>query len=361
MPIASDEMVEKFKAENPSAYREWISQEGLSIIDGHYVPDLKTLELRPWKRRGGFGVYINHEASSYGNDCYVCEIPAGGKLEPQRQLFEETIYVLSGSGASSVWYNDGKRIRFEWQTGSLFSVPLNAWHQHHNLSGVTPVRFVSSTNGPIVLNLYRDPEFVFRNPYEFRDRFADESDYFNGEGVQRGYIWETNFVSDLRNLPLNLAAKERGAGGKHLRFTLAGSSQLTHISEFGVGTYKKGHRHGPGAQIVIVSGHGYSLMWPEGSSPRRYDWQPGSLVIPPDRWFHQHFNTGSEPARYLALKFEGTMDRNEQGVPNAWFSQKEGGQQVNYADEDPMIREMFEKSLAINGIQSRMNSSNEFE
>ena len=360
MPKASEEMVARFKAETYSAYREWVLQEGLEIVDGHYIPNLKTMQLRPWKRRGGSGAYINHEASSFSNDCYVCEIPAGGKLEPQRQLFEEMIYVLEGRGATTVWNNAGQRATFEWQAGSLFAVPLNAWHQHFNGSGEKPARYVSATNAPVVLNLYRDPEFIFNNPYDFKSRFSGQPDFFNGEGTQVGYHWETNFVADLVTIPL-MAAKERGAGGGHLRFTLSNSSQLSHISEFPVDTYKKGHRHGPGAHVIVVSGKGYSLMWPEGSPINRYDWEPGSLIIPPGRWFHQHFNTGSQPARYLALKFEGTMDRNEQGVPKAWLNLKEGGEQINYADEDPMVRKMFEEELAKIGEQSKMGPAYEAE
>ena len=71
----------------------------------------------------------------------------------------------------------------------------------------------------------------------------------------------------------------------------------SHISQFPVATYKKAHCHGPGAHVIVMSGEGYTLMWPEGEEPRRYDWKEGSMVVPPNLWFHQHFNTGTTPVR----------------------------------------------------------------
>jgi hypothetical protein len=131
-----------------------------------------------------------------------------------------------------------------------------------------------------------------------------------------------------------------------------------HISEFPVGTYKKGHRHGPGAHVVIIGGQGYSLMWPEGEPIKRFDWYDGSVIVPPDGWFHQHFNTGKIPARYLALRW------GSRKFPRPWsggadggtdLSLKEGGNQIEYADEDPMIRRMFEEELAKQGVICRMD------
>ena len=45
------------------------------------------------------------------------------------------------------------------------------------------------------------------------------------------------------------------------------------------------------------------------------------MIVPPNLWLHQHFNTGTTPARYLAFKAEGVAIRNAQGVPKAWISQ----------------------------------------
>ena len=358
--IVSDDLAKKFKTEKDSPYVRWVADEGLDIIAAHYVEDLKTVELKPWARRGGRGVFINHEASRTSNDCYVAEIPAGGALEPQRQLFEEMILVLSGHGSTSVWNDAGKKVTFEWGPGSIFAIPLNTVHQHFNGSGTEVARFVSSTNAPPIINMYDDPEFVFNTSYDFPSRFNGEPDYFDNKDEQDGLLLKTNFVWDSVSLPL-IAAKERGAGGGHIRFTMARGSMNSHISQFPTATYKKGHRHGPGAHVIILSGEGYSLMWPEGEEPKRYEWKAGSMIVPPNMWYHQHFNTGSEPARYLAFKHEVVSIRNAQGVPKAWISQRIGGDQIDYADESSLVRDTFSKALAENGLTPQMDAAYEAE
>jgi oxalate decarboxylase/phosphoglucose isomerase-like protein (cupin superfamily) len=127
-----------------------------------------------------------------------------------------------------------------------------------------------------------------------------------------------------------------------------------HISQVPVGTYKKAHRHGPGAHVIVVEGSGYSLMWPEGSDLRRFDWEVGSLVVPPDMWFHQHFNTGPEPAKYLALRWNSRKYRvfKKQEVDK---DVADGGSQIETKDEDPRVRQIFEEELAKHGVESRLD------
>jgi hypothetical protein len=102
-------------------------------------------------------------------------------------------------------------------------------------------------------------------------------------------------------------------------------------------------------------------MWPEGEEPRRYEWGAGTLIVPPNMWYHQHFNTGAEPARYLAFKHEVVSIRNAQGVPKAWISQRIGGDQIDYADESSYVRETFKEALAKNGLEPQMDKAYEQE
>jgi oxalate decarboxylase/phosphoglucose isomerase-like protein (cupin superfamily) len=353
--IVSEELAKKFATEKETPYTRWVKSEGLDIVSALYVRNLRTVELKPWARRGGRGVFINHDASRTSNDCYVCEIPPGGTLAPQRQLFEEMIMVLDGRGSTVVWNDSGARVSFEWKAGALFAIPLNCWHQHYNGAGRESARFVSVTNAPPVINMYEDIDFVFNCKHDFKNRFSGEPDYFSPKGEQKGLLLETNFVADAVSLPL-ISAKERGAGGGHIRFNMAKGSMNSHISQFPVGTYKKGHCHGPGAHVIILSGDGYSLMWPEGEEPQRYDWEVGTLIVPPNRWFHQHFNIGTTPARYLAFKHEAVAIRNPQGVPKAWISRRVGGDQIDYADETTVVRNTFADELTRRGIASRMDA-----
>jgi oxalate decarboxylase/phosphoglucose isomerase-like protein (cupin superfamily) len=354
--VVSDDLAQKFATERETPYTRWVRSEGLEIISSFYVPDLHQVELRLWPRRGGRGVFLNHDASRTSNDCYVCEIPPGRELAPQRQLYEEMIYVLDGRGSTSVWNDAGRRTTFEWKAGAIFAIPLNAWHQHFNGSGLEAARYVAVTNAPVIINAFGDLNFVFHSPYDFTDRFDGNPDYFANKGEQRGLLLDTNFVADAVNLPL-VSAHERGAAGSHIRFSMAKGHMNSHISQFGVGRYKKAHAHGPGAHVIIMSGEGYTLMWPEGGEPTRYEWREGSMIVPPNLWYHQHFNTGTAPARYLAFKAEGVSIRNAQGVPKAWISRRLGGDQIDYADESPRIRQWFAEALAGRGGAPRRDDA----
>src|SRR5260370_25056093 len=113
-------------------------------------------------------------------------------------------------------------------------------------------------------------------------------------------MWETNFVPDLAAIELK-SWGDRGAGGTNIMFVLADGTMHAHISEMPVGTYKKGHRHGPGFHVMCVTGHGYSLLWYDGQKDfQRLDSEHGVEFPPADQQVHQHFNASKFPARYLA-------------------------------------------------------------
>jgi oxalate decarboxylase/phosphoglucose isomerase-like protein (cupin superfamily) len=337
-----------------TTYQQWQAAEGLPVVSGFHVEDLRTVEVQPWARTGGRGAFIDMEGTGGTNAAYVCEIPPGGKLAPQRHLYEEVVYVLAGRGATAVWIENGPRVTFEWQAGSLFAIPLNAFYQHFNASGTEAARYYAVTTAPLVMNLFHNQEFVFDNPFVFRDRFTGEAETFSGKGTfLASRIWEANFIPDVARFQL-MEWKERGAGGSNVMFELANNTLIAHISEFPVGTYKKAHRHGPGANVITLSGTGYSLLWPDGARWTKVDWHEGSVFVPPDYWWHQHFNAGAAPARYLAIRWGSVKHKMDDKHDTLAQDRATGGNQIEYEDEDPAVRALFETELGKVGVKSRM-------
>src|ERR1051325_11477872 len=157
-----------------SAYQTFIEDEGIPIHRTHGVSDVLTLELGPWKRMGGNGAYVELFGMEGVTGLYVAEIPPGGQLEPERHLYDETIYVVQGRGSTKVWEGTrtqpkGEPLVFEWENGAMFSPPMNTWHQLYNLSGTEPVRFIAATIAPMVMDIYHNSEFIFDCPFEFKD------------------------------------------------------------------------------------------------------------------------------------------------------------------------------------------------
>jgi mannose-6-phosphate isomerase-like protein (cupin superfamily) len=346
------------------SYRSWLADEGVSIIEEYAFDDLLTIELGPWERKGGKGSVINIPYPMLINDSQLIEINPGGKSEPEHHLYEEVVYVLSGRGGTTVWLgDDSAKQTFEWKAGSLFTIPLNAWYQHFNASGNEPARYLAVTTAPVAMRTFNNRDFILNNDYLFPERYSERDSKFNGGGelyAQR--VWHSSFVPNVPDLPL-YALEGRGAGGINTMFEMAGNMMKAHVSEFPVGTYKKAHRHGPGAHLLILSGDaGYSLTWTQDdmSDLRKADWKNGSMVVVPSAGcFHQHFNTGSRRARYLAIGYGSGGEAPGLFAPFAssgtsGVSVKDGGWQVEYGDENPDILNWFEEDCLRHGAKPDM-------
>ena len=361
MKIAeTPEDLDEFSTED--GYARWQQREGVRVIVDFAFEDLNRIELGPWERKGGSGAIINIPNDHLTNDSHVVEIRPGGKSEPEHHLYEEFCYIISGRGATNIWTDEAHKQTFEWHAGSLFAIPLNAWYQHFNGSGEEPARYISVTTAPPMMRLFNDLDFIFDTDSYFKGRFNAESDYFSGAGkLYKKRVWQSNFIPNAPDMAL-YGWQERGAGGINVMLEMAENSSKAHISEFPVGTYKKAHRHGPGAHLLILSGDaGYSTLWTKDdrSDLRKADWKVGGMVIVPgDDMFHQHFNTGNTRARYLAM-YTGGMGTMKPRSNRGWLadtSVKEGGWQIEYEDEVRENHEAFEADLAAHGAPCRMKA-----
>ncbi|MBI2328718.1 MAG: cupin domain-containing protein, partial [Chloroflexi bacterium] len=360
------------------AYEEWMGKEGIPIYEGLAgVENVAELPRRPWARMGGLGTFIQLEGTKQtGALHYVVEIPAGAALEPEKHLYDELIYVLRGRGLTELWQEVGPKRSFEWGEGSLFALPLNTRHRLVN-GGREPVLLFAATNAPVVMETFHNTDFIFNCNYNFTDRYRGEADYFlaGKERHQVGVrpVWETNFIPDMRTALLD-DMFVKVAGGQITFFNMAGWV-WNHASEWPVGRYHKAHYHGPGIVLLGLNSEGYALVWPKEYGPHPYQdghgdkvirapWKPGGIYAAgagPGEWFHQHFNTGSEPARHITFgaggsRFGERMSREGKNVDAAHISLRNGGRLVEYEDEDPEIRRQFIKALKKNGVECTMES-----
>lgn len=356
-----------------TTYVQWLRREAIPIHEGYGMEDVRELALAPWPRMGGKGAFIQLYGMQGLTGMYIAEIPPGEALNAERHMYEEVICILSGHGATEVWRDGGRKQIFEWGPWSLFAPPLNSWHRLLN-GGREPVKLLAATNAPLIMDVFHSEEFIFKCPFNFADRYAGEQDFFavGKKRYEKGmqHIWETNFIPDVRSAALDLR-DVKGSGVRITQFELAGNELIGHLAEWPVGRYHKAHYHGPGAVLLGLQSSGYVLLWDSEWGTRPYEggrenevvqvrWREGSIYCPPGGWFHQHFNTGPEPARHLALRFGSRLhpvgfkiaaQRREDGV---YIDVKKGGTLINYEDEDPEIRRRYESALKQTGVACQM-------
>lgn len=330
-----------------SWYQQWRLGEGVPIHEGTFLSDLRETEVSDWARVGARGALITL-AEQEKDDAELIEIDPGGETVQLRHVYESMVFVVSGRGATTFEQPGSAKQTVEWQAGSLFAPPLNCRYQHFNLSGDEPARLFAVTSRPLMLNLFHNERFIFDNDFLFDDRFDGSEGFFSAEGRRLARrVVKTNFVPDVRSFPLQ-EWRARGAGGKNIVFALSSNTMASHISEFPVGTYKKAHRHGAGAHVIIVGGRGYSLLWNEGDTEkRRVDWDDLAVLSPGDNEYHQHFNSGNEPARYLALRWN-SPEFPPRGFNTSVFHQ--GPEQIEYADQDDDVHRLFQEECAKVGV-----------
>ena len=364
----------------PGAYERWMYGEGIPVCETIAgVSDPRELPKDHWPRVGGLGTFIQMLGLYQSKrGMYVVEIPGRKALNPEQHLYEAFVLVIQGRGATEIWQPGGPKVSFEWGEGSAFALPLNAWHRLIN-GASEPAMLMAITTAPEVMNVLHYVDFVFNCDHAFLEEFAGEQDHFTrAESFRVGrrrLQWETNFIPDARLYATEEAPYKKDMrqtkvwGGQAVSFKMGRHWPNGHISQWPVGTYHAAHRHEAGPVIVALAGKGYSLLWPQEAGMRPYesgnadqvmrvDWGPYFVYTPPDNWYHQHFNTGTTPARVLAT--HGHTDRTV-SVPfgglreNAVLMREdEGGLLVGYDKEDPAIRLMFEQELARNDLECVM-------
>jgi quercetin dioxygenase-like cupin family protein len=374
---AGEEHSGRSRARRPdSPYDIFMQEQEIPLYRGVGVFDMRELPLEPWKRMGGRGTFIQLDGTDGLAGLYVVEVPAAGVLNPERHIYEEVFYVVEGRGTTEVWRDAGsKKQSFEWQAGSLFAVPLNTWHRLVN-AGSSPALVLATTTAPAAINVYRNQRFIFENPFDFTDRYSEADDYYRPvDTIEPDPVWgramvRSNLLPDIVNCELPLD-NQRSPGYRRIAPHMPATDYRLFIAQHETGRYSKAHYHPAGAVLVCLRGKGYTYTWPVelGTNPweagkeqsvKRQDYIPGGLVAAAPgggNWFHQHFGVAKEPLRILALL--GGPDRMARGrsgedMASMNLPLQEGGQTIDYPDEDPFIRKEFCLTLEREGAEVRM-------
>jgi quercetin dioxygenase-like cupin family protein len=292
-------------------------------------------------------------------------------------MYEEVVYVLEGRGATEIWTPSKARKQiFEWQPGSVFSPPLNAYHRILNGSSA-PALLLSANSGPPIMELFRSARFVFDCDFEFGDRYSADGRYFDptvltAEQVSGRAIYEGALLPDAVHCELPLDG-QRGEGHRHFFVRLSGNFFSGFVASYPAGRYSKTHAHESGPILLCLAGRGYTLTWPRaagttpwkdgnGSAVIRQDYGPGGVVSAApggSDWFHAHFGTARDGLRVLA--FLGAYPPRVFGAPGddvAGMNMdiRKGGGTIEYRDEDPAIRDIFRRELDLSGASFDMPS-----
>jgi len=307
-------------------YDRFMEDEGVPVYRGIGARCVKELPMRVWQRLGGRGSYIQLYGTEGLWGMYVVEVPPRAALNIERHIYEKIVFVVEGRGSTEVW-QDGQTRRhvFEWQKGSLFSIPLNALHRIVNASS-GPATLLCGTSAPNIINA---------------------------------------------ELPLD---NRRSPGYRRIEPMMTGNRFYQFIGQYETGRYSKAHKHHSTAVLICLKGRGYTYTWPDALGPSpwrdgksdkvlRQDYEYGGIVSAAPMsgdWFHQHFGVAKEGLRVLAWHGPNNHPALKAGRPgealkDIWaVDLDKGGAAIPYHLEDPALRREYEEVLARDGLVSRM-------
>jgi mannose-6-phosphate isomerase-like protein (cupin superfamily) len=308
--------VEKQGAADVNAW--WPTFVAQNTLEG-YCWNLNTLPLADRPQLGDKAKVLR--VGGAGQLTQVVEIPPGRKTAWHGYGWEgeALFFVLSGRGQTEYRAMTGglPSNKYTWKKNSLFAIPVDHEMQHTNLDPAQPVRLLAVTG--YAINMYPFVEQELRSGRQNPAENAEERARTLSTTTYPGH-----FVDDLREHPVAM----REARGNRTAFFNVMSTvghrthPNIHISEL-TGPQAYAHKHGNQPMFVILKGAGYDI-WSEAPDLKAYEasvktgtahraeYGTGTLCgVPGGPHWHQHFSTGTEPLRYLAIVPRGEYEEKK--------------------------------------------------
>ncbi len=356
----------------PLAYDRFIENEDVPAIRAASVV-AGEIALADWRRLAARGAYLPLFGNEGALGLALIEVPAAGSIQPEQHLFEEILFVLEGRGTAELWLpGSTDRVVFEWQPGSLFSIPPNALHRLVNATN-TPALLLSANTAPALLNLLGDVDAVFANPFLFQSRFDNETgqafDAIEPDPVRDIALCRTSLVPDAIGCDLPLDNR-LSPGHRRLQLAMTGLSLECALGEHRPGRYGRAQLLDGAAASVCLRGRGYLYLWPERLGPA--PWRNGldSEVLRIElhhgvitgsgpgggRWYQQTFVTSAEPLRQLVFSMppRPAVPPGMETRDAAYVESVDGGCMIGYAQEDAHLRTEYAATIQSLGLPNRM-------
>ena len=110
---AMAQWTERYKPWTHTPFEQWVTDEGLEVVQVPRINDISTMELGPWERTGCKATVLDltsdpaviAEAADpskerrlvgQGMIRYVCEIAPGGTYKAERHMYDELFVVVKG-------------------------------------------------------------------------------------------------------------------------------------------------------------------------------------------------------------------------------------------------------------------------
>ena len=292
----------------------WKGFLGTAAREG-YCFDLPKMPLVDRPQIGDKAVVL--KAGGVGQLVQLIEIPPGGSTKWHGYGWEgeALFYVLSGRGETEYRSVGGLPTnKYTWDKNSLFAIPVDHQMQHRNLDKTQPLRLFAVTG--YAINLY---------PYVAEELRSGRQNPAEGPEERAATLARTtypgHYVKDLRDHPV---AMREARGNKTAFFNLMATvghrtHPNVHISEL-TGPEAFAHKHGNQPMFIILKGKGYDI-WSEAADLKAYEqavktksahtspYDVGTMCgVPAGPHWHQHFSTGTDPLRYLAIVPSGQYE-----------------------------------------------------
>jgi mannose-6-phosphate isomerase-like protein (cupin superfamily) len=277
------------------AYENWAKAEGAPVHTG-FSFDLNTLVTGSWPRFGVNGAFCHLDGRCDYLTMWMLDIAAGKSTTPQQPMSEAICHVVSGRGTATIETAEGKQ-SFDFGSRAVFAIPMNA---RYSFKADAAARIAVVSDFRYMIELYRSEKFMFGNPARPAKR-GPSADNNQPVTILGAPTIETDIVADLNDCPVQPSTE---AGVRTMRILPDDCILGVDLSEIAAGTNIKARLQLPGTITFCVSGQGHTTVWTEGeSNQHRIDWKPGMVFAPGLQMSHQHFNTGTSPARLLGIQY----------------------------------------------------------